>query len=281
MNDSNLVPFLGTGLLFGAKFVILIIMMIMDVISMKKTISMLILCLLIVATLCSCGEQPLTMETESVKKIALTSNVGGNITLEKEEDVTAILLALQNASCVTCSTKQEALPQEQFRFTTYNANDEVMHTMVLYSNEYLQVDTALYKGNLADLQTLLTNFSKAGTLQDLSSVFSAKPQDITEIAFYNNTDKTFKMVTLQNDIQTILSPLQALKISQKGVSGKISSQITLYVRLKDTAQYSPAIELTRYESGTICRVGGKSAQVTNYNWDVLYSKLPYNTMPIK
>ena len=111
----------------------------MDVISMKKTISMLILCLLIVATLCSCGEQPLTMETESVKKIALTSNVGGNITLEKEEDVTAILLALQNASCVTCSTKQEALPQEQFRFTAYNANDEVMHTMVLYSNEYLQL----------------------------------------------------------------------------------------------------------------------------------------------
>ena len=63
MNESNLVPFLGTGLLFWAKFVILIIMMIMDVISMKKTISMLILCLLIVATLCSCGEQPLTMET--------------------------------------------------------------------------------------------------------------------------------------------------------------------------------------------------------------------------
>ncbi len=248
---------------------------------MKKAVSLIILCVLILTLLCSCGEQPLTVQTETVKKIALSSATGGTISLENEEDVTSIMVALQNASCVTSTTNQDALPQEQFHFTTYDVNDATLQTMVLYSNEYLQVDTALYKGELADLQTILTNFCKANTLSDLSSVFSSKSQDIAEIAFYNNTDKTFKMVTLQNDIQSILSPLQALKVTDKGVSGNLTNQLTLYFRLKDTTEYLPAIELTRYESGTLCRVGGKSTQVSNYNWDVLYNKLPYNTMPIK
>ncbi len=248
---------------------------------MKKAISLVVLCLLLLTMLCSCGEKPLTLQSENVKKIALSSVTGGSITLEKEEDITSILLSLQNASCTTTGTKQDELPQEQFHFTTYDSNGNAMNTMILFSNEYLQVDTVLYKGNLADLQTILSDFCKANTLNDLSSVFTSKAQDIIEIAFYNNTDKTFKMVTLKEDIQSVLSPLQSLKVSEKGVSGKVSQQMVLYFRLKDTSEYLPAIEITRYESGTLCRVGGKSTQVSNYNWDVLYSKLPYNTMPIK
>lgn len=248
---------------------------------MKKVISVFTLCLFLLGMLCSCGSKPLSIQTDSVTQIALTPMNGGTITLDKSQDVTSVMLAVQNASCVTSGTKQDSLPQEEYRFTTYDANLAPLHTMVLYANEYLQVDTVLYKGNLADLQTTLANFCKAASLEDLSPVFKTQPQDIEEIAFYNITDNTFKMVTKQEDIQAVLSPMQSLKISEKEVAGEPSQEIKLYFRLKDTNEYGTAIEITKYESGTLCKVGGKSTQVTNYNWDVLYSKLPYNAMKIK
>ncbi len=247
---------------------------------MKKLVSLVLLCLICLG-LCGCNDKPLSVNSTEVAKIALTSANGGNITLDQSEDVASIMLALQNASCVANGSSKEQLPNEMYRFTTYSAEDKALHTMVLYSNEYLQVDTTLYKGSLSDLQTILENYCKTVSLDDLSTVFTAKASDIIEIAFYNITDKTFKLVTGQADIQAILSPLQNLKSSQKNVAGDQTQAISLYVRIKDTNEYLPAIEIVRYETGTLCKVGGKSTQVSNYNWDILYTKLAYNTMPIK
>ncbi len=248
---------------------------------MKKAISILSLCFLLVGMLCSCGTQPLSLTTDTVTKIALSPANGGTITIKKAEDVTAILLAMENATCTTSNTKQDSLPGEEYRFTTYDSNNVALNTMILYGNEYLQVDTTLYKGTLADLQTIFSNLCKASSLQDLSSVFSSKTQDITEIAFYNNTEKTFKIVTRQDDIQLVLSPLQALKTSENAVSGEPMQEITLYFRLKNTNEYLPAIEIIKYDTGTLCKVGGKSTPVSNYKWDVLYNKLSYNEILIK
>lgn len=237
-------------------------------------------CLLFATSLCSCNEKPLSINSEEITKIALTGSSNNSVVIDKKEEVTSLLLAVQNGSCVTSSTKKEELPASAYRFTTYN-NDTPVNTMILYGNEYLQVDTALYKGNLADLAVILDGYAKVSHTGDLSPVFTAKTEDIIEIAFYNVTDDSFKIVTVKEDIDEILSPLQALKISDKEASGEISEQFILYVRLKDTNEYLPGIEINKHETGTVCSVSGKNAQVSNYNWSVLYDKLAYNKMPIK
>ncbi len=248
---------------------------------MKKVFSLILICALLSCVLCSCGEQILELSTADVTQIAATSATGGSLTLEKSEDVTSVLLALQNADCKTSSTAQEELPQEQYRFTAYNQDNTAINTFTIFSDEYLQVDTVLYKGNLADLLNIFDGYFKVNALSDLSSAFTGKSEEVIEIAFFNITEKTFKVVTLQKDIQSILSPLQALKISEKNVSGDPTEEYALYIRLKNSDEYLPAVEISRHESGTLCASNGKSTQVSNYNWSVLYEKLEYNTMPIK
>ncbi len=259
---------------------------ILDVITMKKAITFVMVWVLLSCLFVGCGKNaatPLEFTKEGITQIAISTPNNKNAILTEVESITSLMLALENAKCVSDDSLQHSVVNEQYRFTTYNKERTELNTFLIFSNEYIQVGTTLYKGNLTDVIAIINNSfnQKLEKLETASPVFTTETADITEIAFHNILENSFKIVTVQEDIDSIMVPLKNLKISEKTVNGEPTETYRFYIRLKNTNEYLSPIEINRHSSGSTCKVDNKTSVVSNYNWGVLYEKLNYNTMPIK
>ena len=257
----------------------------MDVITMKKAVSFILVCVIITCLFVGCSKDaatPLQFTKEGVTKIVIVTPENKNALITESDKISSFLLTLENAKCVSDTSLTHSVGNEQYRFTTYTKDNNVINTFSIYSAEYIQLGETLYKGNLADLiASIQSNFNQAiEKLETLSPIFTTETTDIIEIAFHNEIENTFKVVTLQEDVEKIMNPLKALKISDTPTEGNVMETYVFYIRLKDTAEYQSPIQISKHDTGSSCQVDGKTVVVSNYNWSVLYEKLNYNTMPI-
>ena len=260
----------------------------MDVITLKKAISLLLVCICMVGLFTACKEDPtpMTFTKEGVVQVAITTPEGKNASLTKAEEITAFLQAVENTKCITDTELTHSLPTtEQYKFTLYSKDKKAIHTFCIFSDEYMQLDTILYKGSIATLKETINGYFNQpvptlDSLETLSPVFTSQAEDITEIAFYNVIENSFKLVTVKEDIESILSPMKALKISETAVEGDPTEEYIFYVRLKDSNQYLSPIYINKHSTGSSFAVDSTTVPVSNFKWSVLYEKLAYNTMPI-
>ncbi len=248
---------------------------------MMKSVLSFGMCILMVALLFTgCGTSIFSVDSAQIASIAILTPNGTTVTLNDSDEVNTVVQLINKAQLTSATENEEKLPEEQYRLSLLDKNNIAKHTITVFSKELLQVDDRLYTGTAGSLVSTLETHCAAKTLVDLSPVFSMSADEIVEISFQDIFNEQFKLVTKPDEFESILKPLQNLKLSNSFTPTTVNERYSINVCKADTNEYLPAIEISVYEEGTMLTCDGKSTYVCNFNWSNLYEKLDYNNMKL-
>ncbi len=246
---------------------------------MKRALPLLFSIICLFTLLNGCSLQSELLEAAKIETLAVTG--GSSTVVLKADSIDEFVSTINSSGATIVNATSQELPSAQFTATCYLAGQPTA-TLIAYSEEFLQIDTKLYKGNFADLLDFFGQRLYSDTKEKLSEIFLTKAEDVQEISLIHHGDGNYKVVVDTPTIQSVLTALDQLTLSDQTSDANLQPMITVTVYLKGQAEPLEPLVLSAAENGIqILSSGGKLCFVEESTaLAQIYSSIKYNPMPI-
>lgn len=251
---------------------------------MKRCLFKLILFIVFIATLVACQATPepvlYSINPNDIQEIHIVNTSGRKALIDTTESIKTLIDTLNAGAPIENNLSAEALPAEQYRLTLYDANAKQSETIVIFSADYIQIGTQLYKGSFSTLTTLLSSYYAAIPLKELLQPINEKAKQIEEIAVHSVRDNNYKIITASTDITNFLNMLNESKETNQVVDTSLQTEhYRLYFRYANEQQYSEILSIYKTDDHYVLAYENKITHISELQFDSYYSTLPYNLIP--
>ena len=247
---------------------------------MKRFIPVLSIVIILVLGLSSCG-QSYTLSTDGITAIAMRQS-DIQITLTDPQEVAAMIAALNSLGFTKTNPSQEEISTSLYTVTLY-ADQKAKETISLFSDNLIQIGTSYYSGDFDALFTCLETHFFPTFISEISPIFQAPFNKVSEVAMHDHTNGTYKITTDTAVIHEILNEFRQTHGNDTVLTGELNKEFTFYFRIDGESAYASPVHVYTSQTETIQVITceSKALRCNPYRgWSALYGRIAANPMPI-
>lgn len=247
---------------------------------MKRLNIILILLFIFNLTACSKPAAPAVfrLQADATASIHLVRQEE-QITVDHIDVCQAIIAAVNNGNPIAEMNNVNNLPKQQYRFSLVDNSQQTLETITVFSNEYIQIGTTLYKGAFLDLINLLNKQFAPTELETIVKQFTDDTNHYIEMVLHHHKDNTYKILSAKKDMKAMYSRINRLKQAQEDIQEIGKPQYSVYVRTKGQDHYGEPLQILKTNKQTTLVYGDDYCAIQAVDWEEFFASLPYNIMP--